>query len=74
MEDDDRAKNIVFMLFHSQADGQVYDHNVCHCVYPASRTFLNSFYTLGKKMEVVGAGVKQYNAFFANFDSKRSFL
>ena len=28
-------------------NGQIYDSEVCHCVYPASRTFLNSFYTLG---------------------------
>ena len=30
-----------------QVNGQIYDSEVCHCVYPASRTFLNSFYTLG---------------------------
>ena len=35
-----------FLLF--QKTGQVYDPTVCHCVFPASRTFLNSFYTLGK--------------------------
>jgi hypothetical protein len=31
-----------------QKTGQIYDPSVCHCVFPASRTFLNSFYTLGK--------------------------
>ncbi|XP_059087250.1 uncharacterized histidine-rich protein DDB_G0274557-like [Tigriopus californicus] len=36
-----------------QVHGQVYDPNVCHCVYPASRTFLNSFYTLGVVMLTV---------------------
>lgn len=33
--------------------GQVYDPTVCHCVFPASRTFLNSFYTLGVVMLTV---------------------
>ena len=32
-----------------QESGQIFDHDVCHCVYPATKTFLNSFYTLGKK-------------------------
>ena len=31
-----------------QKTGQIYDPEVCRCVFPASRTFLNSFYTLGK--------------------------
>ena len=32
-----------------QESGQIFDHDVCHCVYPATKTFLNSFYTLGKQ-------------------------
>ena len=35
-------------LWILQKTGQIYDPTVCHCVFPASRTFLNSFYTLGK--------------------------
>ncbi|XP_040573105.1 uncharacterized protein [Lepeophtheirus salmonis] len=33
-----------------QEDGKVFDSDVCHCIFPASRTFLNSFYTLGVVM------------------------
>lgn len=36
-----------------RVNGQIYDSEVCHCVYPASRTFLNSFYTLGVVMLTV---------------------
>jgi len=36
-----------------KVNGQIYDSEVCHCVYPASRTFLNSFYTLGVVMLTV---------------------
>lgn len=34
-----------------QKNGQIYDDQVCHCVYPASRSFLNSFYTLGEEFK-----------------------
>ena len=36
-----------FFFYFLQVNGQIYDAEVCHCVYAASRTFLNSFYTLG---------------------------
>ena len=41
---EDKVENTFFF----QINGQIYDAEVCHCVYPASKTFLNSFYTLGK--------------------------
>ena len=40
--------SLLSLFFGLQESGQIFDHDVCHCIYPATKTFLNSFYTLGK--------------------------